>query len=58
MGTGEKRAMTRPTYLLIEDIDDAPNPPRNIEEEQRDNLQAALGLTLWAALCEMEYKNV
>jgi hypothetical protein len=29
--------VNRMTYLLIEDIEDAPNPPRNLEGEQAEN---------------------
>lgn len=49
----------RPTYLCIEDIEDAPNPPRDLKQEQKDNLQAALGLALWADLEQklMEKEN-
>jgi hypothetical protein len=39
-----------PTYLYIEDLPDAPNPPRDLEGEQEERLQTALGLTLWAWL--------
>ncbi len=47
----------RPTYLCIEDIEDAPNPPRDLEGEQEENLQAALGGVLWAILCQKEDEN-
>ncbi len=45
---------SRPTYLLIEDLPDVPNEPRDLEAEQEENLQAALGGVLWAILCQME----
>lgn len=49
--------MTRPTYLLIEDLPDTENPPRDVEGEQEANMIAGIGLTLWAILCEMEDEN-
>ncbi len=49
--------MTRPTYLLIEDLPDVPNEPRDLEGEQEANMIAGIGLTLWAMLIEMEMEN-
>jgi hypothetical protein len=40
----------RQTYLCIEDLPDAPNPARDLEGEQKERLQATIGLTLWAWL--------
>ncbi len=48
----------RPTYLCIEDIEDAPNPPRDVEGEQEANMIAGIGLTLWAWLETKEDENV
>jgi hypothetical protein len=45
------------TYLLIEDIEDAPNPPRDLEGEQGSYLRARLGEPLWASLSEREERN-
>ncbi len=42
----------RPTYLLIEDLPDTENPPRDVEQEQESNMIAGIGLTLWAWLEE------
>lgn len=44
----------RRNWLCISDINTVPNAPRDIEAEQEENLQAAIGLTLWAALDEVE----
>lgn len=44
----------KPTALSIPDLPDRPHQV-DIETEQLENLQAAIGLTLWAALDEVEH---
>ena len=48
----------RPTYLCIEDIDDVPNPPCDVEGMQEEGMKSALGLPLWTELEDRENETV
>jgi hypothetical protein len=49
--------MSRPTWLLLEDIEDAPNLPRDLEREQADNMKHLIGIDFWDLLVKLEERN-
>lgn len=52
-GLGGREAMTN-TWLGLEDLPDSAPRACTIETDQEEYMIEHLGLTLWAALCELE----